>query len=122
MRVFLVEQDVDIASIVNPIEQFKIFKQSDILHSALVLDQIIFGSRCAIDWVLFTRIRDIKFDDFCLMEKYIPQDSKTMFSAKENTFDCFYCRPAVYTIFGNMSKTVNDYLTLSRQRIDIQWL
>lgn len=122
MRIFLVEKNVDVTSIVKPVENFKISKQSDILHSALLLDQLIFGSRVAIDWVLFTKTPDIKFDEFCLMEKYIPQDSKIMFSAKENSFDCFYCRPAIYTVFGNLSKTNQDYLTLSRQHIDIQWI
>ena len=126
MHIFLIEQNVDLAPIVNPTDSFKIFKQSDILSSALVMDQTIFGSRRTIDWVLFTRISNIKFDEFCLMEKYVPQDSKTIFSAKENSFDCFYCRPAMYTIFANMSKTADHegyyYLGLSRQRIDIQWL
>lgn len=123
MRLFLVEFGVKVASIVNPVSSYELNRMSDIEHSAITLDQYIFGSRQTVDWVLFTQHEDIKFEEFSLMEKYMPADSKTIFSAKGNTLECFYCRPAIYSILGSMNKTEeNKFLMLARQRIDIQWI
>ena len=102
MRLFLVEFGVNVSSTVNPIFKYELTKESDIDHAALTLDQTMFGSRQTFDWVLFTKQQDIKYEEFLLMEKYIPVDSKTIFSASGNELNCFYCRPPLFSILGSI--------------------
>lgn len=123
MRIFLIEYKVDVANIVNPAGSYRLSKLSDIDHAALTLDQTMFGSRLEFDWVLFTQHQDIKFEEFRLAEKYFPKDSKTILSAKGNSLECFYCRPELYVILGNLNKIpISTFFTLSKQRIDIHAL
>jgi hypothetical protein len=121
MRIFLVEFEVSVGNIVNPAGHYKLSKLSDINHAALTLDQTIFGGRQEIDWVLFTQRNEIKFDTFCTFEKYIPTDSKIIFSTTGNSLECFYCRPGIFPIIGSKYKTKDDtFYMLAKQKIDIQ--
>lgn len=121
MRIFLIEFNVDIAAQINPTMSYKLNRDTDLPHSAIVLDQCIFGGRQDIDWVLFASNTNIKFDEFLSIERHIPRDSKTIFSTTGNILDSYYCRPAIFSILGNSYKTSeNLYLMLARQRIDIQ--
>lgn len=121
MRIFLVEQNVKVSHIVNPELSYVLNRDEDLNHASFCLDQTIFGGRQLIDWVLFTKHEEIKFEEFCIFEKYIPIDSKIIFSTKGNSLESFYCRPEVFSLLGNRYKINDDiFHFLSRHKIDIQ--
>ena len=121
MHIFLVQQGVDVTSEVNPVNSYNLARDSDTFHAALTLDQYVFGSRMPVDWVLFTKHTNIKFAEFCTFQRYIPIDSRIIFSVGNNSLECFYCRPGIYSSFGSLYKgTDNIYVMLAKQKIDIQ--
>ena len=123
MRIFLIEFGVELENTINPVFKYQLTCEDDIKHAALVLDQTIFGARQAVDWVLFAKSEHIKWEKFLQMETYVPIDSKTVISPTGNQLDSFYCRPAVFSIFGNMYKVSEPmFRSFARQRIDIQWI
>ena len=117
----MIQQGVDVAAEVNPVSSYNLTRDSDIFHAALTLDQYIFGGRNPVDWVLFTKHTNLKIAEFRTFERYIPLDSRIIFSVNNNSLECFYCRPEVITAFGSRYKTNdNVYVMLAKQNIDIQ--
>jgi hypothetical protein len=121
MHIFLIQQGVDVAAEVNPVSSYNLNNDSDIFHAALTLDQYIFGGRNPVDWVLFTKHTNLKFAEFRTFQQYIPLDSRIIFSVNNNSLECFYCRPGIYSSMGSLYKGGdNMYVMLAKQKIDIQ--